>query len=330
MESLKLLGELTPQKRAQAQRDFLSYAFRVIPYTDMVKMYQSDAVQRIARDGTMLLDGKCYVYNQACGEAVAPGDVNLSAEDKRWLSRAAKHPPLAKKLASLRRAKYEALLPADIEQLAGTLIGGAEFTAWLSRFIAKKHSFLISSYGVTRDDLLSDMKASAYYAILRAYPEYQSALHVLNIGKTAAHNRGINIISEYTAESRNRLIVGENANGERTFGATNVSLDMESAGTPSGNIVIFHENLVVQSPTAKVDMTLAFQQLQASLPPRKREFLRLMRGERDEAFSTFLGEANDDFADRVPYDTLLKRVCAFLDVDREAASRFVTSLRGVM
>lgn len=216
--------------------------------------------------------------------------------------------------------------------LTGEVLSSKEFNTFLSKFSYRKMTFLVSTYGVKHEDLISDMKLSACYAILRAYPVYSNKLHVLNIGKTAAHNRGINIIKEYTASGRNRLSTSTTESGS-TYNATTFSLEeLQETALTQGVLVLGHHNLIVDARESErsIDTTLAFTQLEERLPPKKRALIQLLRGVHDDEFSTYLGEDNEDFAERVSHEVLLRKACVFLNIKPADAVSWLRSLKGVL
>lgn len=331
MTSLSDVDAWPSVRRVAAYRNFLNYLFpfKLISYSEMTKVYPAGLVQNLSRDGTLLFEAKSYVYNRVCELPTHPGCFQLTTNQKLWLRKAASSSPaLVQELHKARKC-YPALLPDDLRMLTEDTLSSKEFDSFLGKFSYRKMSFLVSSYGVSHADLVSEMKLAACYAILRAYPVYSSRLHVLNIGKTAAHNRGINLIHEYTSASRNRLV--SSSSGEHaTYGATTFSLEaLQESSANQGVLVLDHHSLVVDSKENErvIDTSLAFLQLEERLPPKKKALIQLLRGVHDEDFSTYLGEDNEDFAEKATYDHLLKKACVFLSINEKAARGWLSSLR---
>lgn len=333
MATLEEVDGWLPAKRSVAYRDFLEYAFGLVPYTDLTRRYGANFVQSLSRDGTLLFEAKPYVYNRACGFQLSAGDYALSPDQKRRLRAAVDgSKTLPTHLSKLWKKSYPALLPEDLRLLTGEILSSKEFNTFLSKFSYRKMTFLASTYGVKHEDLISDMKLSACYAILRAYPAYSNKLHVLNIGKTAAHNRGVNLIYEHTAQSRNRLSTST-AGGVGVYNATTFSLEeLQETSANQGVLILDHHNLIVDAKESErtIDTTLAFTQLEDCLPPKKRALIQLLRGIHDDEFSTYLGEDNEDFADRVSHEILLRKACVFLNIKPIDATNWLRSLRNIL
>lgn len=311
--------------------DFLCYVFGLISYSDMLKKYKKEEVVRNGWDGRLLLDAKSYVFNLACGNKVNTHDYDLNVLQRSALRRGYRQrPDLQAKLKRLSKT-CDPILPKEMNRILARTLMSSDYTTYVSKFAAKKLAFLVTSYGMEHKDLLSEMRMFSYYAVMRKYPEFNDAMHIMNICKRAAHNRGINIIHENTAGNRNKLLTQLDSDGEKVYSAVHIPIDLlanEGVYMESGidGAVFPHDNLVVFPKEKEVDVSRALEELEDRQPPRKRLFLKLMRGHPDPAFSTFLGEPNDDFAYREPSETILKRVCAFMGVEMMDARLFLEGL----
>lgn len=302
----------------------MCYVFGVTSYSEMLRKYPRETIAELGWKGNLLLDSKSYVYKLACKDRISPKDFDLSSEERALLRRALKREvELQAKLKKLSRT-YAALSPKEMTKLLSQILESPEYNTYVRKFIAKKLSFLISSYNWTAEDLVSEMKVFSYYAVMRKYPEYNDLLHIQNICKTAAHNRGINIIHESTAATRNRLITETSITGEKTYSAVHLPLDALSGD--GGLWISQYEDLLVLPKENELDVSRALEDIEERQPPRKRLFLRLMRGKPDAAFTTFLGESNEDFAYRVSGDKLLTTVCSFIGVNCAEAQVFLEGL----
>src|SRR5205085_1438118 len=130
-------------------------------------------------------------------------------------------------LRGLIRRGYKPLTPAKLDNLITDVIN--EIETHTSKFVFKKHTFILDSEGEDAKSIKQELYFWATYAILKAYPRIDSFLHAVNIAKTALHNRGINLIYEHTAQSRKRLI----KNPDGTFSSRQVPL--QSLVTTTGN-----------------------------------------------------------------------------------------------
>lgn len=304
--------------------DFLCYVFGLETYTNMLKEYTKEEMADLGWKGSLLLDSKSYVYNLACKNKIASSDYDLSTGQRSLIRRAYKQrPELQRKLRMLSKS-YAALLPKEMDKLLSQVLMSEDYTTYISKFIGKKLMFLISSYGLKQEDLISEMRMFSYYAVMRKYPEYNDMLHIMNICKRAAHNRGINIIHENTAASRNKLITEVDAEGTKRYSAVHLPIDALSGD--GGPLITEHQSLLVMPREYELDVSNALEEIEHRQPPRKKLFLRLMRGKPDAAFSVFLGESNEDFAYRVSGDKLMTSVCTFIGVNYADAKMFLEGL----
>lgn len=325
------------QEQLELRGLILSYLFKAASLHDLRTYVMERGIgfevrgfaNRIRSDAHLLKNTKVYVYGaHADASEFAPRRCGIGVGEARSLMNIVQNTPkLQRHLKKMVREHYTPMSVDTLDRLCGRVVASNTLAEYMGKFVHKKMAFLISSYGLSADDLKSDLRMSALYALYRGYPQYHSPLHVLNIAKQAIHNRGINIIQENTAQSRNRLIT----EGAGKFSATNVSLaDMPEEIT---SYVMVGRSGRYGDNDELSDTRFAFDELNDHLQdaPKKKRFLLLLRGHYDQEFSDFLGvESNEDVACDKEFAYTFAKACQFLNIPPEQGEQFVHSLRRVL
>ncbi len=220
----------------------------------------------------------------------------------------------------------------DLEQLDYVIekvLTNASFNTYVEKFVNKKHLFLEKHMGLDRKDVKSDIMIACNQAILRTYPAFEDAAHIFKLCKRTAHNRGINIITENTAQCRNQF-AGDKSNAYQVFSIEEmqsrnklVEEEMDAAYSTTMSIV-------TDRPMSAVDIANSFNTISARLAkaPKKRLLLDLMRGMHDDGFTAFLdGLPNEDYAETASSEALLSKACEFVGVPINTGVKFLQSLR---
>ncbi len=333
----------------------LLYVFRAIDSAEMSDMFKTllgwsgKTCIKFRKDlqtsGVIQKDLKFVIYAKLC-KAQAP-KIELSESDTRLVSALSKS---TNKSALALKAKCKSYyltgnVPRSIYVFDKTLadvilILRKDFS---NKFAAKKFTFLTQSGQLDKEDLKQEFMQYAIYAIYRAYPEIESQLHMNNIAIQAIHNRGINIIKEQTSLSKNRLT--KNADG--TYSGTVLSLNGDlsdlvfafESGRGSGGSMVQCSSLMSglegyavdgESPTnvdRQRDLRLFVEHLMDSLPEKPKEFVSLLMGIHNDAFSEFIGGPNEYLVDtmtRLEYATKAKE---FFNLSDSTAQSFFRTLR---
>jgi hypothetical protein len=177
------------------------YAFKGIRHQAITTSYSKHGIDASVLDfrrslwsnGELLRDGKVFTYALVADQRLST-KCKLSVADRNSLKLALQWKPLQQYLKRLHRNGYSAYTPERLGDLTGRALYNKEIQTYVNRFVYKKHSFL-ESYGKPADEIKSDLISWGLYALLKAYPKWENAGHMLAIAKTAIHNRGINIIA---------------------------------------------------------------------------------------------------------------------------------------
>ncbi len=215
---------------------------------------------------------------------------------------------------------------------------------YCKKFVLKSLRFVVQQNSMTIQDMVNELMSYGIYAIFRAYPEVKSDLHMLNIAKQAAHNRGENIIKEAGAQSRSRLT----RNDDGTFSARVISLHSKNLNIdygsvplgPTSNGMLVCSSLMVGLDGTSVeneraddvnrlrDLRNAVQQIDQNCSSAKaRKFLELLMGVHDPDFSKFLQQDNDEVFDTATRQEYAEKVRAYLGVSVDKARAFVRGLK---
>ncbi len=215
---------------------------------------------------------------------------------------------------------------------------------YCKKFVLKSLRFVVQQNSMTIQDMVNELMSYGIYAIFRAYPEVRNDLHMLNIAKQAAHNRGENIIKEAAAQSRSRLT----RNDDGTFSARVISLHSKSLTTDYGaaalspvtNGMMVCSSLMVGLDGTSVeneraddvnrlrDLRSTVQQIDENCTSAKgRKFLELLMGVYDPDFSKFLQQDNDEVFDKISRQEYAEKVRTYLGVSVDKARTFVRGLK---
>jgi hypothetical protein len=182
---------------------------------------------------------------------------------------------------------------------------------YVRKLITKKMSFLIKSYGQSRDDIEQALKAAALFALYKQYPRYESALHAENIVKRTVHNTAMNLIQHHTRGKRTVLRKAVGGAFESVHLPLESVLDVPSEG----------ENLELK------DNLTSLVALAPQLGPRAQAFLTIAAGKFNAEFSDFLGIENHHAVDSMPYHKYLSHAREFFQVSEEQTNSLFQWLR---
>jgi hypothetical protein len=224
----------------------------------------------------------------------------------------------------------------QFDRFVGRVLSSEDLVTYTRKFIYRKFSFIMKSYGKELEDIENTLLSNALYGLQRSYPRFEHVGHGIAIAKTLVKRSGINYIQELTTQKQNQLIHDQERN---TYSKTTVSLDAMVDGTGqflSADGTFVHRSLlVVGLAGANTFGQLPWDTLHAlkelvnsnKLKAKQRQFLRLMMGDYSEEFSTFLGAENDDMLESIPYHSYLNKVCTFLSIPLDAATQFLSNLK---
>jgi len=320
----------------------LLYLFRGCMQTDVRSWLEENSVdfdfltwrKALHRNGALLKNVKVFTYAKFCGFKTNLADYEFSAEESRAVNLALKNPDLVARLTEYRDEKRHPLGLRLYDRYLAEALTSADLDLYLRKFIRKKMSFLVRSYGLSASEIKADLLSFALFTLLKSYPKFDDLGHMTAIAKTAVKRRGVNLIKEQTTQKRQRLI--HNADGSYT--ATNVT-----TSTAAGNMVSDPGSVATQGDVTssylvtgldgKVqsawEQAFSLKQLLVSgqITQKQRRFLSLLLGQPCQEFSDWLGKNNESVAENLDHHSYLEAVCEFMSVPVPKAQAFLGSLQ---
>lgn len=253
----------------------------------------------------------CKLYAWACWTARSLGrklpparDFNVAEEDAKILRRL--------NLKHLGKDKWPAYSLQSFDALLAAKVGERELKNYIGKFVTKKMTFLMKSFGETRHDLETNLQVAAINAIYKQYPRFYSDLHIVNVAKAAIHNTGHTMITSLSSKSRQRLV--KNADG--SFEATHVDI-----------AVLADVSAPPQYGALMSDHLQALEKVQHKLSDRVKQYLHCAAGQYHEGLSQFLGASNEELSDEWPYHRYLSKVRQFFDISETQEDQLYASIR---
>ena len=259
------------------------------------------------RNGYLLKNCKLYAYAVHCARKnnIKPPSFRafeVHEEDARILRR----------LNLNHLADYKALTLQEFNNWTLSLLSGSELNNYIGRFVSKKMSFLMKSYGIERLDIYNHLKESALSAVMKQYPRYESYLHFLNIAKSTVHNAGQTFITHNTSQANNRLL----KNSDGTMEAVMVDIsNLVDLAAPIQYGDILREKL---SDLSK---------LEDKMSKKARIFLLCLAGTHHDNLSAFLGAPNEELAEALSFERYRSRVEKYFRVTPEQVDSLFLKLR---
>lgn len=205
--------------------------------------------------------------------------------------------------------------PWDLSKLVqneNALVYGLK--TYIGKFITKKMTFLIKSYGVHRHDIETELYCAGLWALHKKYPFFETSLHAINTVKTAIHNKGMDIIAKNTRGKNQRLI----KNSDGTFESVNVDVSvLNDLQAPEPFEMRYR------------DEREGLRSLQRVMNDKANLYISLARGEYNADFSEYIGMNNTEAAE-ANYNSYLKKIDSFLNVTLEEREKFFGKLRRVL
>ncbi len=344
---------LSKASRREIVYSVLMYMFRIIDSPTLSKTLKGnmgwsgqdciDFRSNLKTSGRIQRDLKLYAYariNQvkepAKGLEVHADDIKLvnnvlRSKDERAIK-------LVKRCKYYCRKGYTPKSPNKFSTVLNWVV--RDLDVYCKKFVNRKFLFLTQSGQLGKDDIRQGLLEFGVYAIYKAYPVIKSSLHMLNIAKTAIHNRGMNVIKEQTTTSRMRL----SKQRDGTFAGTLVSLgqllvsdripDMGFGPTLIANSLVtgLDGRVVEGEQFIDVDRRRDLEQtvdhiMSETKSSKKKLFLNLLMGIYNKEFSEWLGHDNDSLCSRIDRKAYANQVRKYLDMPIPIARKFVVGLR---
>jgi hypothetical protein len=184
--------------------------------------------------------------------------------------------------------------------------------AYIGRFVSKRMTFLVRSYGVDRDDLEHECKLGAIRSIYMRYPQFDSLLHLHNTAKTGIHNAGESQVTFYTSPARQRL-------------------QQETDGSFSSRHVSTESLSELEAPQPYLSHIRDYIEVLAKLSDRMRpttqRFLMCCAGQYDPGFSAYLEENNSEAVEVMAYSRYLSKAKRYFELTDKEVSKIFSRLR---
>lgn len=318
-QALVALG-FKPKEALQVLPHLFLYLFRSIKQVELKKrsaLIRKDIdlfpfLSHIPLMGTITLHDKVCLYAMYKG-------FNPGVKPNPYLKTVLENPEIQRTLSKFQSPPYTV---EEVQLLERRAVCNKEVMTYMGKFIFRKMSFLIKSYGVSKEDLVETMQERAIHNLRINYPNWKTNGEMLAMAKSAIANSGHNIINYYSAEKRAKLTT--------TNQAVEVSLDaMQDVAGDSYEYTalvysdVWDKGLSEMEARVSVDSLLAKT---ADSPPRNL-FLRVLAGRYDEGFSEYLGGDNTFYADEESFEKLLKKACCYMNITVTRGERFLRSLR---
>lgn len=288
------------------QRQFINYVAKTSGCRK-----EGTRLKNIARTNGYLLKN-CKLYAYACHVARKTGVKPPRASYYGVTTTDAK---LLKRLNLSHLQDFRAFSLKDFDATVHRVVSGPDLKAYIGKFVTKKMSFILKSYGETRLDINAHLVEMAIRAIYMQYPRFETELHMLNVAKAQIHNKGQTFITSVTAQRRQRLIT--NAEGLPEA----VHVDIETAQELHAPI---EYGLEIR------ERLQALSKLEGKMTDRSKQFLMCAAGQHHEGFSEFLAIDNSEFADQVEYDLYLAHLRSYFGVSAENMESLFLKLRNTM
>lgn len=290
----------------------LRYLFSQFSQADFIRHVGTDAVSRkearrlivaAQESGYILKNCKLYAFYYHVHQSGRPEDFGVERQDVSVLRR-------------LDLTFKHAVRPMTLDrfdEIASRLLSCTELKNYMGKFITKKMSFLIKSFGWTASDLKAELQGAALYALMRQYPVFQSPLHFKNVAKTAIHNHGQTLISAQTRGKRQNL----QRESDGSFSSVLVPIEPIADYVPDH---VSHRTQVHEDLQAIVKMSTHF-----SL--KVKDFLTCMAGEHHAGFSEYLNRDNSEAVDSMRYDLYRGRLEKYLNVSRDQTDALLSHIK---
>ena len=289
----------------------LRYVFGLINKRQInkeVSLKERKVVDQILSDGYFLKNCKLYTYKVLKDKRAHYQKYDITQDDARCLRSCIKY------LADV-DTSWPAIPISEIDSYVNTLLSN-KIDVYMGKFITKKLSFLVKSYGLTHHDIKTDMIFSGINAIYKSYPRFESKLHAINIAKRAIHNAGMGLISYNTKSCRNQLYRDQDGLFQSKVRelSTIATLPIEDN----------KEELVTHK---SIELLISSNTL---LNEQGQRFIRIAAGKYDADFSQFLGMDNRDYIEQCKYSLYLRKLRKYFGLSIEETEEFFNDIKELL
>ncbi len=317
----KLLGLENNRGSKNILAALFAYYFGRINQRQFIEYVGDQAEGRRIKDlarcnGYILVNCKLYAYAVHCarvrGEAIpSAASYKVEAADGLILRKL--------NLSHLDVDKYKMFTLKEYMATVAHMLESPEIKNNIGKFVSKKMSFLLKSFGENRQDIYAYLQEQAMLGVYIQYPRYESYLHFVNIAKATIHNKGQSFISACTSKSRQRLM----RNDDGSFETTHIAID-----------TMAHKDtlaLVEAPPNYGAELKERLQALatlEHKLPEKTKAFLLAAAGQHNDGFSAYLKVAsNYDLAESMDYEKYMAKLRAYFNVSEANMEKLFINLR---
>ena len=338
-------GTITAEHTLSLHSHILRYMFRMQQQTHIRNFIKETGVpfdfkkwrEQLHRNGELLTSCKLYTYYRAVVGPTKPGQIPITAEDRAaCLAVLSADKELVDYLRGLHKEKeFAALNTETYYTIIGAVLGTKDLQAFTRSLVSRNLRFIYTSYSISAEELVSELKNAALFALYKTYPMFGSIGQMLAISKAAMNNKAGNIIDHFTADKVAHWERGDNGRfGEsREFSiqhspeAFNILMTAED---------VEHSHLSVNidgTPTVRTSYAsgvLEDIRLSADFSSIEKEFIMLLSGEYSETFSTYLKHDNVEASDRTNHLSYRKSIEKFLGLSHETSEKILAKARPLL
>lgn len=208
--------------------------------------------------------------------------------------------------------RFAAYTLRTFDQQTAKMLASADLRNYIGKFVTKKMSFLMKSYGEKRHDLETQLRESALVVWYKQYPRFDTELHMINVAKAQIHNTGHTMITSLTSKSRQRLV--QNADGSFDALQVDIAVLADVAAPPQyGELLRDHLE--------------ALASVEHKLGQRAKDFLMCCAGHYHAGFSEYLEVDNTDAVEDWTYEKYMRECRKYFDTTPEKVEKLFSSIR---
>lgn len=294
----------------------LTQTFRKWDSEFQISPYRSE----LTHSGYMLQNVKFWLFTGKIQKGF-----KIHREDKVLLDVCASSSRIQKQLASLRE-EYKAVPLNKVHQFLHDSY--PEVHKYSTRLVHAKLSFIVKSFNLEAQDLVTDIMAEGLRSFYLTYPGLESKEHGIRLLKRSIHNHAINLIHSFTAQKRKRLISTKTGYASQVLSWEDyISKDVSNPDGTSDCV-----DLVVKEVHKTSDLKMSVETLLSRVGEMEVKAMRLLMGDVDQKFTAFLmdegyldeDETNEDLSEDDEYVSL---VWEFLGLKGNRRKQFIRQLK---
>lgn len=293
------------------QRQFLKYvdAQGLVPNrAEALRIKDAARVNGYVLKNCKLFAWACWTARTLGRTLPKPADFDVDSRDARILRK------LNLRHLEPRRSmtRYPAYTLKTFDSVTTSMLSSPDLKNYIGKFVTKKMTFLMKSYGEKRHDLETALKESAILVWYKQYPRFDSDLHMINVAKAQIHNTGQTMITSLTSKSRQRLV----QNGDGSFDSLQVDIAVlaDVAAPPQYGAML-------------ADQLQALEAVQHKLNQKAQDFISCYAGQYHAGFSEFLGMDNTDAVEDLQWEHYLRKCRKYFDTTPERVAKLFASIR---